>query len=217
MVGNFGQAEVLSFHATKFFNSFEGGAVVTNDDTLAEKVRLMRNFGFAGTDQVIYIGVNGKMTEVCAAMGITSLESLDDFVQVNLRNYEAYYAALANIPGVKLIDYDKSERNNYHYIIVEVDQERAGLSRDDLVRVLVREGVLARRYFYPGCHRMEPYRSFYPHSSLLLPETERLTSRVLSLPNGTALGAREVSQIGGIIQAAISEAPKVRDALSRSN
>src|SRR6185369_3387994 len=79
MIGGFGDAEVFSFHATKFFNTFEGGAVTTNDDDLAEKIRLMKNFGFAGYDQVIYLGTNGKMSEVSAAMGLTSLESLDDF------------------------------------------------------------------------------------------------------------------------------------------
>ncbi len=75
MIGNFGDAEVFSFHATKFFNTFEGGAVVTNDDELADKMRLMRNFGFAGYDNVIYLGTNGKMTEISAAMGLTGLES----------------------------------------------------------------------------------------------------------------------------------------------
>jgi dTDP-4-amino-4,6-dideoxygalactose transaminase len=90
MIGGFGDAEVFSFHATKFFNTFEGGAVTTNDDELAEKIRLMKNFGFAGYDQVIYIGTNGKMSEISAAMGLTSLESLDDFIRTNHRNYQQY-------------------------------------------------------------------------------------------------------------------------------
>ena len=77
MLGGFGRCEVFSFHATKFLNSFEGGAVATNDDALAERMRLMRNFGFQGFDNVIHLGTNGKMTEVCAAMGLTSLESID--------------------------------------------------------------------------------------------------------------------------------------------
>src|SRR4030095_7100920 len=77
MIGSFGDAEVFSFHATKFFNTFEGGAITTNDDELASRMRLMKNFGFAGYDNVIYIGTNGKMSEVCAAMGLTSLENLN--------------------------------------------------------------------------------------------------------------------------------------------
>ena len=90
MIGGFGDAEVFSFHATKFFNTFEGGAVVTNDDDLAARMRLMKNFGFFGYDNVIYVGTNGKMTEVAAAMGLTGLESLADFVAVNHRNYKHY-------------------------------------------------------------------------------------------------------------------------------
>ena len=90
MIGGFGACEVFSFHATKFLNSFEGGAIVTNDDVMAEKLRLMRNFGFAGYDRVIHLGVNGKMTEVCAAMGSTSLEAVEDLISINRSNYEAY-------------------------------------------------------------------------------------------------------------------------------
>lgn len=89
VIGGFGACEVFSFHATKFLNSFEGGAVVTNDDSLAEKIRLMRNFGFAGYDHVVYLGVNGKKTEVCAAMGLTSLESIEEILATNRANYLA--------------------------------------------------------------------------------------------------------------------------------
>ena len=114
MVGSFGRCEVFSFHATKFLNTFEGGAVVTNDDALAEKMRLMRNFGFAGYDRVIYLGVNGKMTEVCAAMGLTSLDSIDEIIALNRRNYLAYQEGLRAIPGVSTHSLRPAERNNYN-------------------------------------------------------------------------------------------------------
>ena len=214
MIGNFGQAEVFSFHATKFFNTFEGGAVVTNDDDLARKIRLMTNFGFSGYDNVIYVGTNGKMTEVCAAMGLTGLESLDDFIAANRRNYAAYQDGLRDIPGLRLISFDESERNNYQYMIVEVDETVAGISRDDLVRVLQAENVLARRYFYPGCHEMEPYRSYFPHAGLLLPETERLTQRVMSLPTGTAVGPEEIAEVCAILNLAVRESRVLRFRLS---
>ncbi len=213
-IGGFGRCEVFSFHATKFFNSFEGGAVVTNDDSLAEKMRLMRNFGFRGNDNVIYIGTNGKMTEVCAAMGLTSLESIDEFVETNRRNYDAYRRDLDGIPGLTLIGYDESERTNYQYIVAEVDEEAAGLGRDELVQVLTAEKVLARRYFYPGCHRMEPYRSYFPHASLTLPETERVCRRVMVLPNGTSVDASAIARICAIIGTAVSNAPSVRSQLA---
>jgi dTDP-4-amino-4,6-dideoxygalactose transaminase len=199
-IGQFGAAEVFSFHATKFLNSFEGGAVTTNDDELAAKMRLMRNFGFAGYDRVIYPGTNGKMTEVAAAMGLTSLESMDEFIMVNRRHYDIYRRELARLPGITVARYDETERNNYQYIIAEFDAQLTGITRDQLVRVLHPENVLARRYFYPGCHRLEPYASYFPNSHLLLPETERLTTRVMSLPNGTGITDEQVEQVCHLIR-----------------
>lgn len=205
MIGGFGLAEVFSFHATKFFNTLEGGAVVTNDDDFAARIRLMKNFGFAGYDNVIYVGTNGKMTEVNAAMGLTNLESLDGFIAVNRRNYHAYREELSGIPGLSLIEYDPEEKNNYHYIVVEVDEKQTDVRRDELVTILGSENILARRYFYPGCHRMEPYRSNYPHAGLLLPETEKLGQRVLLLPNGTAVGPTEINIICSILKGAVRQ------------
>lgn len=214
MIGSFGDAEVFSFHATKFFNTFEGGAIATNDDALADKIRLMTNFGFAGYDTVIYVGTNGKMSEVAAAMGLTGLDALDQFIAINQRNYYAYQHALADIPGLRLFRYDEREQCNYQYIVVEIDAQTTGIQRDTLVKVLHAENVLARRYFYPGVHRMEPYRSYFPHAHLLLPETECLTQRVLILPTGTAVNPDDIGRIGEIIQMAIRHAPAIEAQLA---
>jgi dTDP-4-amino-4,6-dideoxygalactose transaminase len=195
LIGRFGDAEVFSFHATKFMNSFEGGAVVTNDDELATKVRLMKNFGFTGYDCVDYIGTNGKMTEICAAMGIVSLESCEEFIAANRRNYHSYAEGLQGIQGLKLMPYSEAERCNYQYIILEVDPEAYGVRRDELIRVLHAENVVARRYFYPGCHQMEPYRSYFPHAKLLLSNTEKLCERILALPTGTAVNEGDIERI----------------------
>lgn len=215
MIGNFGEAEVFSFHATKFMNSFEGGAVVTNDDDLAAKIRLMTNFGFAGYDNVVYIGTNGKMSEVSAAMGLTSLESLDEFIAVNRQNYYAYAEALRDIPGVTLFPAGETDRRNYQYVVLEIDETLTGISRDQLMQVLWAENILARRYFYPGCHRMEPYRSFFPHAGMLLPETNKLTNRVLILPTGTAVDDSDIRRISQILCMAIENAPTILDTLLR--
>jgi dTDP-4-amino-4,6-dideoxygalactose transaminase len=209
MIGNFGQAEVFSFHATKFFTTSEGGAVVTNDDELAAKIRLMKNFGFAGYDNVIHIGTNGKMSEMSAAMGLTSLEKLDEFIAVNRRNYRQYQAELRGLPGVQVLAYDEREKGNFQYLVLEVDESVTQISRDQLVDVLLAENVVARRYFYPGCHRMEPYRSYYPLAGLVLPVTEELAHRVLSLPTGTAVGPEEVALISQIIRTAVSDGAKL--------
>jgi dTDP-4-amino-4,6-dideoxygalactose transaminase len=195
MIGGFGNAEVFSFHATKVINTFEGGAVTTNDDELAAKIRLMRNFGFVDYDQCVSLGTNGKMNEACAAMGLVSLDSLEDFISANRKNYEHYSAELGNLQGVRLMQYAETERNNYHFIVLEVDQHVTSLSRDQLKQIIWMENVLARRYFYPGCHRMEPYASTVTIPVNRLPATERLAESVLALPSGTSVGHADIETI----------------------
>jgi dTDP-4-amino-4,6-dideoxygalactose transaminase len=211
MIGSFGSAEVFSFHATKVLNTFEGGAVVTDDDELACRIRLMKNFGFADYDAVVHVGTNGKMSEACAAMGLTSLESIDKFIAVNRRNYREYKEQLADIPGVGLLAYDESEKSNFHYIVLEIDEAQTRISRDQLQEVLWAEKILARRYFYPGCHRMQPYRSYFPNAGLLLPNTERLAGQVLCLPTGTGINAEDISQICRIIRLAVENGQVVKE------
>ena len=214
-IGRFGDAEVFSFHATKFLNAFEGGAIVTQNDELAEKLRLMRNFGFTGYDTVEHIGMNAKMTEICAAMGITGLESINRFVAVNRRNHASYRTLLAGLPGLSVAAYREEERSNFQYVIVEVDPDECALNRDELLRVLHADRVLARRYFHPGCHRMEPYRTLFPASGLELPHTERLSERILALPTGTAVSQSDVETVAAIIRTALADASAVRAAITR--
>lgn len=209
MIGGFGDLEVFSFHATKFFNSFEGGMITTNNDNLAEKIRSMRNFGFAGMDNVISIGTNGKMSEVSAAMGITSLESMQKIIDVNYRNYLSYRKGLENIPGVRMVFYDEKEHNNYQYIVIEIDDTKAGISRDKVLEILHAENIRARRYFYPGCHQMEPYSSYFPNSGLLLTETEQLTLKVLQLPTGMFVGEEDIQKITDLIRFIILNAKEI--------
>ena len=213
MVGGFGDAEVFSFHATKFLNTFEGGAVATNDGDLALRIRLMKNFGFAGYDNVIYIGTNGKMSEPSAAMGLSSLESMDEFVTINRCNYERYRDGLGSVPGIRILRYDDVERANYQYIILEIDPEETLLERDQIIECLHAERVLARRYFFPGCHRMEPYRSYFPHAGLLLPNTERLAGRVMLLPTGTSVSPEQIDEVCGIIRIAVRNGRTISDRL----
>lgn len=209
-IGNFGDAEVFSFHATKFFNSFEGGVVTTNDDELAKKIRLMKNFGFSGYDNVVYIGTNGKMSEASAAMALTSMESLDLFISTNRRNFDTYRQEFKDIPGVRLIEYKEEDVSNYQYVVAEVLENETGLSRDDLIKVFHAENVIARRYFYPGCHRMEPYRSYFPHAHLLLGNTEDVAKRVIIFPTGTAVSQDDISVIASILKASIRNADSVK-------
>ena len=178
---------------------------MTNDDALAEKMRLMRNFGFSDYDKVIYPGTNGKMTEIAAAMGLTNLEQLDEFVEINRRNYETYRAGIANIPGLSLLDYDVNERNNFQYVVLAVDEDFAQ-PRDRIVAALHAENVLARRYFWPGCHEMEPYRSCYPHAGLVLPATKQVANSVIVMPTGTAIQEEEILGILSVLRVIASGA-----------
>ncbi len=217
MIGSFGAAEVMSFHATKFINSSEGGAVMTNDDELANRLRLMRNFGFAGYDEATYLGTNGKMSEMSAAMGLTALESVYQFVSVNRRNYRLYREELAQIAGLSLQQYDSTECCNYQYIVLEVDETLTGLKRDQIIEVLFADNVLARRYFYPGCHRMEPYRTDAFYDGVCLPVTEEVAKRVLLLPTGTSIETTDIKAVCQILRLAIMAAPQVRRALAKAS
>lgn len=206
MIGNFGDAEVFSFHATKFFNTFEGGAIATNNDDLATKIRLMKNFGFLGYDNVIHIGTNGKMNEFSAAMGLTGLENIQHFIQTNLENYKEYQKNLTGIPGIHLIKYTDIEHCNYQYIVLEIDEELTQISRDKILEILQKENILARRYFFPGCHNMEPYKTLMPDAGTHLPETEKIIKKVLILPTGSSINKHNVKMICELIRFIIKNA-----------
>lgn len=202
-VGQFGDAEILSFHATKFFNAIEGGALVTNDDELAKRARLMRNFGFAGEDRVISQGTNAKMSEMSAAMGLANLAGISEIVDANRDNYEAYEQVLSRVPGIRLLEFDRTQRNNYQYVVAMVE-DSCKVSRDEVLAELRRNNVLARRYFWPGCHRMEPYATLFPNAAASLPHTELLAGQVIVLPTGTSVAADDARAIAGIIDAMAS-------------
>ena len=204
-VGTFGRAEVMSFHATKFFHTVEGGAVVTDDDDLAQTVRLMRNFGFTGEDAVAGEGTNGKLNEVCAAMGLANLARLDDILAVNRRNHDAYARELRGIPGISVLDPPVAGRTNHQYVVMLVGPE-AGASRDAVLERLRAENVLARRYFWPGAHRMEPYRTLQPDVGSRLPMTERIAQQVVVLPTGTGVDEADIAVIARIIRDAAGAA-----------
>jgi dTDP-4-amino-4,6-dideoxygalactose transaminase len=216
-VGSLGTAEVFSFHATKAFHTFEGGAVTTARDDVASALRLLRNFGFRGFDDVSRLGVNGKMPEVCAAMGLSNLEAFGTIVVRAMATFDAYRAELAGLPGLRLRDYTGPDRRNWHYVVLEIDEPAFGLSRDALARVLQAENVLARRYFHPGVHAMEPYRTRDPRAGLRLPVTVRAVARALALPAGCELPAADVAAICEIVRSAQIQATEVLEALESTD
>ncbi|MFN9966639.1 MAG: DegT/DnrJ/EryC1/StrS family aminotransferase, partial [Lysobacteraceae bacterium] len=159
----------------------------------------MRNFGFETYDKAVHVGTNGKMPEICAAMGLTNLESLDAVVEANRANHRLYSEAFAGIDGIHLLDYDPTESSNWQYVVIEVDRTFRA-SRDEIVAALHAEGILARKYFWPGCHNMQPFRELYPHAGLLLPNTMAVADRVIVLPTGTTLPSETVGVIADVLR-----------------
>lgn len=208
-IGGFGNAEVFSFHATKFFSTFEGGAITTNDDALASELRLLRNFGFAGYDAVMTLGTNAKLNEISAAMGLSSLDNIAQTIELNRQTFTHYARVLETLEGVRFLrsagNATSNERSNYQYVVCEVGAA-APLNRDQLLTVLWAENVRARRYFFPGCHRVPPYENA---GTRALPVTERLAAEVIVLPAGGAVTEEDVERIGDLIGFALQHADEL--------
>ena len=207
MIGSFGDAETFSFHATKFVNTVEGGAIVTDNDDLAERMRLMRSFGLAAPDEVVALGTNAKLNEIGAAMGLASLDAIDEIIAANRRNYGCYHESLAGVPGITLVEHDDSERHNYQYVPILVDADEAGTGRDEVLAALEREDVYARPYFSPGCHQAAPYRFDLTANRASLPVTERVASQCLCLPTGPDVSGADIRRVAAIIRSAIEARP----------
>lgn len=201
-VGGFGDAEVFSFHATKFINCCEGGAVVTNNDELAERCRRLRGFGITNLTEISDIGINGKMQELSAAAGLVSLNSLSEILAVNQRNRLHYQVHLAEIPGLTVVSVPPDCQSNQQYLVTLVDESLFGLGRDCLIELLRAEGIFARSYFVPGCHRAVPYAQTptAAHLRTSLPVTERLLQTVMQLPTGLAVAADDIQIIGRLLR-----------------
>lgn len=180
-----GNASVFSLHATKVANSFEGGVITTNDPDLADTCRLMRNFGIVGYGETATLGINAKMSEVHAAMGIVSLISLDEWIEHNMWVWGQYRMRLGDIV--------KPTGENYHYVVIEVE------NAEGLTHHLHKRNILARRYFHPGCHHQLPYSALDP--DLALKNTEELCERVVCLPTGTSIGMEEVERVSLEVEA----------------
>jgi len=180
-LGGFGHAEVFSFHATKVFSTGEGGAITTNSDELAEKLRLMRNFGFTNYDKTDHIGTNAKMSEFAAAYGLVHLDELDSIIEQNKKIHEAYLDEFSEFQELTFLGYPFPGKSNYQYVVAQVASD----IRDSLVDFFHAHSILLRRYFHPGCHRMEPYASHEQYQELHLSNTDKMSSEILVFPTGT--------------------------------
>ena len=209
-LGGFGSAEVFSFHATKVMSATEGGCVCTNDDELAERLRNMRsNYGIRQA-MPVKLTVNARMSEAQAAIALMSLDDFDDRVAHNKTLFETYRLAVADVPGIKLVEPTGVVASNYQFVVVEVTEAEFGLSRDLLWSLLRADGVRARRYFYPGVHRATPFRTRYPQYVEALPSTDLLCRSVLQLPSGAFVTVDAAERIGGLLRDAHRHAARLR-------
>jgi dTDP-4-amino-4,6-dideoxyglucose len=205
-LGGFGAAEAFSFHATKVVNTFEGGAIVTDDDDVADRVRAIRNFGYGANGVVEMAGTNAKLSEASAAMGLTSLEALGDTVAHNRVNHERYRRRLAGVPGLRSVVYNDLDTNNYHYVIVRVAADVAGIHRDLVLDLLRAENIVAQPYFSRGVHQMKPY---HDPAAPRLPHTESLCEQLLALPTGPTVSRHDVDIICDVVRLILTNGPEI--------
>jgi len=177
----FGDLSVLSFHATKVFHTFEGGAIVCPDAKTKQRIDYLKNFGFADEVTIMASGINGKMSEIQAAMGLAQLGHMDELIGLRGRIDAVYRRELADVRGITMLAEPQGYTANYSYFPIFVGPEYP-LSRDDLYSRLRQEDIMARRYFFPLISEMPMYRGLPSAAGSNLPEAERISARVLCLP-----------------------------------
>jgi len=209
-VGNFGDVEVFSFHATKVFSSAEGGCLCTNDDALAARLRNIRSSYGAGAPVDVVKTSNGRMSEAQAAIGLMNLDDFDASLANNRMLFDRYRDGLRAVPGLTLYEPRHVSATNRQYVVCEIDETAFGLSRDLLLGLLRAENIVARRYFHPGAHRSIPYVNELPQYVDALPETDRLSARLMQLPSGALVSDAHIATICERIGAAQRSAGAIR-------
>ena len=193
----FGDAAMFSFHATKVFNTIEGGAVCFSDDSLVYRLNSMKNFGITGAESVGFVGGNAKMSEFQAAMGLCNLRHLDGEIAKRKAVVERYFSHLDGVKGIKLCRNDKDVTPNYAYFPVVFDG--FGATRDEIFAKLSEQGIIARKYFYPLTNSFECYRDFPTAGAEKTPVAAYFADRVLTLPLYADLTLKDVDRICKII------------------
>lgn len=197
-VASFGDASMLSFHATKVFNTIEGGAICFKDAGMRDRLNQWKNFGITGPETVEYIGGNAKMNEFCAAMGICNLRHVDAEIAKREAVSRCYRRNLSDIYGVRLCPTQNDVRSNYAYMPVFFEEEDFGATRDDVFRALALEGIGARKYFYPLIGEYKCYEGRFDVSET--PVAKHASDRVLTLPLYADLSMENVDRICEIIE-----------------
>lgn len=196
---NFGDMSILSFHATKVYNTFEGGAIVCNDAQTKRHIDDLKNFGFRGETTVVAPGINAKMNEVQAAMGLLQLKYINNNIEKRRIIADTYRELLKNIPGLRFLDDMQGVKHCYSYFPIFIDKQTFGLSRDALYEKLKAKNIHGRRYFYPLISDFPAYRGLPSAGQDNLPVATKLSEQVICLPIYPELKLDKVKEIAGLI------------------
>ncbi len=195
-----GDLSTLSFHATKVYNTVEGGAMVMHDAETKKRIDYLKNFGFAGETTVIGPGINSKMDEVRAAYGLLNLRQVDAAIDARRQVAIRYREALRDVPGIRCLDEQPDVRYNYSYFPIFVDDAEYGMTRDALYEKLKANNIFGRRYFYPLISTLNPYKEYSSATLSNLPIATKMADQVLCLPMHHELTETEVESIINCIQ-----------------
>ena len=192
---NAGDLSTLSFHATKVFNTVEGGAMVMHDEKTKKRIDYLKNFGFAGETEVIAPGINSKMDEIRSAYGLLNLRQVDTAIEARHQVAIRYRNALRDVEGIEFWDDLPSVKHNYSYFPIFVDEKKYGMSRDSLYFKMREQGILGRRYFYPLISEFSTYRGLPSAAKENLPVAHKMANEVICLPMHHLLSNEDISRI----------------------
>ncbi|MFB6340657.1 DegT/DnrJ/EryC1/StrS family aminotransferase [Saccharicrinis sp. FJH62] len=198
----YGDLSVMSFHATKLFNTFEGGAIACHTDEMKNKIDHLKNFGFDGETTIIGTGINAKMNEFSAAMGLIQLKHFEDILEERTVLANTYRSLLKDVKGIRCLDSIDEVKHNYAYFPIFVNEQQYGMSRDALYEKLKEQNIFGRRYFYPLISWLATYNHLNSAKAENLPNSENLAEQVICLPIYPGLGTKVVEEIFSIIESA---------------
>jgi dTDP-4-amino-4,6-dideoxygalactose transaminase len=199
-IGNYGDISMFSFHATKLFHTAEGGALTFHDPRLKKNIDLAKNFGIKSEDEVVTTGINGKMNELQAALGLAVLDMIDEEREKRQRLSKVYQECLRNVGGITYLPELPGVKNAYQYFIVRIDAEEFGSSRDDVYQRFKKYNIFTRRYFYPLCSEYDCYKDLPSANPDNLPIANKVAGEVLSLPYYGALSEDQAVKIAAILK-----------------
>lgn len=198
-IGLYGDISMFSFHATKLFNTVEGGALICNDEKLTNKLSLLKNFGLHGAE-VKLSGINGKMNEIQAIIGFENLKNLENEITKRKAIFELYNQELASIAGIELLKYPENINPSLQYYVIRIDEDRAATNRDEVYEELKKQNIFARKYFHPLCSNFPCYNHLKSAKKTLLPIANKTAREVLCLPFYGAIETSVVKTICKTIQ-----------------